>query len=199
MCNHYRNNPDGLAQIPLWRDYVAQLHLGDAMADMWPGRTGIVAMMRDGAKSAALMSWGISLTVAGKRPGTHVKKRVTNVRNLQSAFWRPMLTHASQRCLVPFTEFAEPDGRPNRGETWFRVMTEDVAAFAGIWRPPTGDGAMAEFAFLTCEPNPLVGAIHPKAMPVILHPQDYDKWLSGAPAQELAVPFPSQLMVSAEG
>jgi len=34
------------------------------------------------------------------------------------------------------------------------------------------------------------------AMPVILHPEDYDRWLSDeyATACELAQPFPSQLM-----
>ena len=42
--------------------------------------------------------------------------------------------------------------------------------------------------------NPLVKPIHPKAMPVILHPDDYDKWLAGDDAKEFAVPFPSQLM-----
>lgn len=52
------------------------------------------------------------------------------------------------------------------------------------------------FAFLTCEPNPLVGAVHPKTMPVILHPEDYDSWLDGEveDACALAQPFPSQLM-----
>ena len=59
---------------------------------------------------------------------------------------------------------------------------------------PTEDGAA--FAFLTCEPNPLVAPIHAKAMPVILHPEDYDQWLDGevSNACSLAQPFPSQLM-----
>ena len=35
---------------------------------------------------------------------------------------------------------------------------------------------------------------HPKAMLVILHPQDYERWLTGDNAQDLAAPFPSQLM-----
>ena len=29
---------------------------------------------------------------------------------------------------------------------------------------------------------------------MILHPDDYDKWLAGDDAKEFAVPFPSQLM-----
>lgn len=66
-----------------------------------------------------------------------------------------------------------------------------VAAFAGIWRL-SSEGNF--YAFLTCEPNPLVAPIHPKAMPVILHPHDYDRWLTGDEVLDLAAPFPSQLM-----
>jgi putative SOS response-associated peptidase YedK len=32
-------------------------------------------------------------------------------------------------------------------------------------------------AFLTCAPNAMVGAIHPKAMPVMLRPDDALAWL----------------------
>jgi len=65
--------------------------------------------------------------------------------------------------------------------------------FAGLWRP-TEQGHC--FAFLTCEPNPLVAPLHPKAMPVILQPEDYDHWLSCGyeHACSLAQPHPSQLM-----
>ncbi len=65
--------------------------------------------------------------------------------------------------------------------------------FAGVWRPAEGGSV---FAFLTTEPNAIVAPIHPKAMPVILHEEDWDRWLD-APVEEaltLAAPFPSQLM-----
>ena len=54
-------------------------------------------------------------------------------------------------------------------------------------------------AVIACEPNPIVAPIHPKAMPVILHPDDYDRWLGGEveDACSLAQPFPSQLMRAA--
>jgi putative SOS response-associated peptidase YedK len=40
------------------------------------------------------------------------------------------------------------------------------------------------FAFLTTEPNKVVGAVHPKAMPVILTTrEEIDVWMS-APAEE---------------
>jgi putative SOS response-associated peptidase YedK len=105
-----------------------------------------------------------------------------------------MLAVPDQRCLVPFSNFAEPRTGAGREEAWFAVTEARFSAFAGVWRQ-SGSGAV--FAFLTCDPNALVSAVHPKAMPVILHPEDYDRWLSGDDAGDLAQPFPSQLMTNA--
>lgn len=63
--------------------------------------------------------------------------------------------------------------------------------FAGIWANWTSVRKVKEgettndlYAFLTTEPNAEVGAIHPKAMPVILTPPDeVDTWMT-APAEE---------------
>ena len=76
---------------------------------------------------------------------------------------------------------------------WFDVPSRPVFAFAGIWRPTERGNA---YGFLTTEPNAVVAPIHPKAMPVILHDDDYDRWLT-APWDELkdlVAPYPSQLM-----
>ena len=55
------------------------------------------------------------------------------------------------------------------------------------------------YAFLRCEPNPLVAPLHPKAMPVILHEADYERWLTCDydEACAMAQPYPSQLMTLA--
>ncbi len=47
-------------------------------------------------------------------------------------------------------------------------------------------------AFLTCDANAVVGAVHPKAMPVMLRPGDAVRWLDGAheDACALAISFP---------
>lgn len=50
------------------------------------------------------------------------------------------------------------------------------------------------FAVLTCAPNTVVGAIHPRAMPVILHGVAKDAWLMGDAAVALAMPLSDELM-----
>ena len=194
MCNHYRMNPEA---IPSWREYIGAAPYDgegpDIKIDIWPKYQAIVARVENDEKTLDTMAWGVTLTVPGKREGTTVTKRITNVRNLTSPFWRSMLSKPAQRCLVPFSSFAEPKPNAGRDECWFQVTGSPVAAFAGIWRPSV-EGKV--FAFLTCEPNPVVAPIHPKAMPVILHPEDYDRWLQSDydEACSLVAPFPSQLM-----
>lgn len=192
MCNHYRLNPEA---IPTWAEYAGfKLRPIASPADAWPRKQAVIARVDEGERVIETMQWGVPLTTAGKRPGTTVTKRITNVRNLTSSFWKSMLTTPARRCLVPFTEFAEPKIGQGREEHWFDVSDRPVAAFAGIWRPTEEGDA---FAFLTTDPNPLVAPLHPKAMPVIVDEGDYDRWLTtdyeGAVA--MAQPFPSQLMV----
>lgn len=49
----------------------------------------------NGEKRLDVMQWGVPLN----------GKPVTNVRNLQSPFWRSMLKDPARRCLVPVTHF----------------------------------------------------------------------------------------------
>ena len=144
------------------------------------------------------MEWGVPTQVPSKRdPAAKLTKYVTNVRNLSSSFWRSMLTTPARRCLVPVTAFSEYGVAPGEDGKkplhWFEVPSRPIFAFAGIWRPTERGNA---YGFLTTEPNAVVAPIHPKAMPVILHDEDYDRWLS-APWDELkdaVAPYPSQLM-----
>lgn len=100
---------------------------------------------------------------------------------------------------------ARPGDR-EKTKHWFSVPSRPIFAFAGVWRPTDNGPA---FAFLTCgygeepgcEAAHIVGAIHPKAIPVILHDEDHDRWL-GAPIEDalgLACAFPSQLMAVRPG
>lgn len=188
MCNLYRLKPargevtalfaaQDRWQADLARDYVA------------PGLDGPVVIARDGQRLSGLMVWGVPC--AGKR--------VTNVRNLASPFWRPLLERPHHRCLVPVSQFQEWGSEPDpltrkRRAHWFALPARPVFAFAGLWRKHEGQSC---FAFLTTAPNALVGAVHPKAMPVILDEAGYESWLTGdwAAASRLVAAYPDQAMV----
>jgi putative SOS response-associated peptidase YedK len=201
MCNHYQLNAQALNDWAV-AQAIAAIEMADQTpTDIWPKRKAVVARVENSTRNFDMMSWGVPMTLPGKRPGTQLTKYVTNVRNLASPFWKSTLAKPAQRCLVPFSSFAEPragkdpqTGRP--AEHWFGVSGAAVAAFAGIWRSFEDYNV---FAFLTCEPNSVVKPVHPKAMPVILLPEDYERWLTGTydDIVGLQAPFPSQLTVMA--
>ncbi|MET3909980.1 hypothetical protein ABID59_004337 [Bradyrhizobium sp. S3.3.6] len=93
--------------------------------------------------------------------------------------------------MVPFNSFSEFN-KAEGGDIWFaRDETRPLACFAGIWTNWTSVRKVKEgettndlYAFLTTEPNAEVGAIHPKAMPVILTtPDEVETWMT-APLDE---------------
>jgi putative SOS response-associated peptidase YedK len=134
--------------------------------DIYPGKPApVLRSAEGGALKLEVIDWGFPGPAAAKgRP-------VTNVRNLASPFWRSAIDRPDRRCIVPVTRFcewtAEPDPETKRKrKVWFGLHEHDdpVFAFAGIWQPGEERPYMA---FLTCEPNQLVGEVHPKAMPVM--------------------------------
>ncbi len=162
--------------------------------NIYPGyQAPVLLRSEDGGLKLETMTWGLpGPAAAGSRP-------VTNVRNLESQFWRSSLHNPRWRCLIPVTRFCEWTGEPDRGtgrksKVWFGQSDQPVFAFAGVWRPADSGLLMA---FLTCEANSVVGAVHPKAMPVILEPGSFDVWLDSerVDACALARPFPDERMV----
>lgn len=115
----------------------------------------------------------------------------TNVRNTSSSHWKRWLGVES-RCLVPFNSFSEFDWGTKQ-DIWFAFGEErPTAFFAGIWarqwtsvrKIKTGEETIDLYAFLTTDPNAEVGAVHPKAMPVILTtPEECEVWMT-APWEE---------------
>lgn len=176
----------------------------------------IVRTAADGTRELAMVRWGMPsskkmlLDAATKRADKlRAKGRdvdftellrmepdsgTTNVRNTNSAHWKRWLGVES-RCLVPFTSFSEFN-KDAGGDIWF-ALSEDrpLAFFAGIWTPQwtcvrkikNGEETCDLFAFLTTEPNAEVGAIHPKAMPVILTTQEEQETWMRAPWGEASL------------
>ena len=190
MCNLYR--------LDVSADILGDVFSAEVGADPWtggyvaPGRPAPVIVRQDNRVRAIVPRlWGVPPPPKGDKP-------ITNIRNLESPFWIGTLRHVGARCLVPVTCFQEWGGRAGaRTQHWFSVPSQPVFAFAGICR----DSEVPSFAFLTTQANPLVAKVHPKAMPVILPPEDWATWLAAdwKTASRLVASFPSQLMRVEDG
>ena len=161
-----------------WKDATGNL----GPSDIYPDRTAAIVRAEGDGMVLAMARWGLP-----SPPQFHSKsgidRGVTNVRNAASPHWRRWLG-PEHRCLVPFDTFAEP---ARGGNAWFTMKDKRPAFFAGIhvrhWTSlrKLKDGETTDdlFAFLTCEPNAEVAAVHPKAMPVVLTMrEEWETWLS---------------------
>jgi putative SOS response-associated peptidase YedK len=191
MCNLYR--------LRASRDEVAHHFRARATSafawkeEIYPRYAAPVVIHAEGERRLGPMHWGFPTEAPGKTK--MLTKHVTNARNLASPLWRASLPR--RRCLVPFTQFAEPkSGKDEHGrpaQYWFTVTDQPIAAFAGLWRQ-TEQGPV--FAFCTTQPNALIAPLHPKAMPVVLSEAEQEVWLTGTADEALALQaaYPSQLM-----
>lgn len=142
----------------------------------------IIRANRDtGERDLVLARWGF---VPGwQRPQNRLPANLFNARSEgieRAAMWSKAF--AAHRCLVPAECFFEwKKLRPrNNPKFAFWLNSRQPFAFAGLWgawkNPATNDW-LQSFTIITTDPNELCGQVHDR-MPVILHPKDYDRWLS---------------------
>jgi len=189
MCNLYAMTAPVSEMRKLFGPFEGEQTNLPLFEEIYPGKPAPVLRQSDNGLKLETMTWGFPGPAAAKgRP-------VTNVRNLTSPFWRSALDRPDRRCIVPVTRFCEWTADPDpvtkrKAKVWFGMHEAhpELFAFAGLWRP--GEGGPF-FAFLTCDANATVGAVHPKAMPVMLRPGDAKAWLEGdrESACALALPF----------
>jgi putative SOS response-associated peptidase YedK len=212
VCNLYSMTTNQEAIRRLFGVAVDNTGNLPAQPGIFPDYSAPIVRNTANGRELAMARWGMP-SPAFSLKGRNSDPGVTNVRNTASPHWRRWLA-PERRCVVPFTSFSEnetlPDGR--KPPIWF-ALGEDrpLACFAGIWvqgwtsvrKVREGETTNDLYAFLTTEPNALVGRYHPKAMPVILTtPDEINTWLDAPTpvALEFQRPLPDDaLMVVARG
>jgi putative SOS response-associated peptidase YedK len=81
----------------------------------------------------------------------------------------------NKRCLIPADGFIEWKGKH---PYYIRPKTQELIAFAGLWSTwDSGDDPLNTYTIITTEANKTLSPLHSR-MPVILHPNNYEKWLT---------------------
>jgi putative SOS response-associated peptidase YedK len=176
MCNLYSMTTNREAIIQIVKAVNARVGNLPELPGIYPDYLApLVILNSHGEREIVLARWGLpSLKDAlTDKPN----KGTTNIRHPWFEDWKGYLG-VEHRCLVPLNRFAEPckleDG--SSGNAWFALSKDEpLTFFAGLYtewhgtrRKHEGPLTHLTFAFFTTEPNDVVRAIHPKAMPVIL-------------------------------
>lgn len=212
MCNLYNVKTNQQAIRDIADVMVESIGNLEPSIDVYPDRAAPVVRNTGGGRELARLTWGMPTPPQFLKAPDAPDTGVTNIRNTASPHWRRWLG-VENRCIVPATAFSEygqtPDPVTKRKPLHWFVLdeTQPLFFFAGIWTPWHGTrGSMKTprvgehelFAFLTCEPNAEVRAVHPKAMPVILTTRDeIEMWMTAdwTRAKGLQRPLPNDRLV----
>ena len=139
---------------------------------------------RDGTRELVMARWGLVPCWMKQMPKVpHINARAETVHE------KPLFREAfvNRRCLVPATGFFEWEKRAD-GKQPYRFVRKDLEpfAFAGLWEFARIDGEeVLSATIIVGSPNSVVAPIHDR-MPVILLPDDFDRWLDAETSAELA-------------
>jgi putative SOS response-associated peptidase YedK len=127
-----------------------------------------------------------------------IGNRLINAR-ADTAATKPAFRSAykHRRCLIPASGFYEWSGPAKKRQPHnFTLRHGRPFALAGLWEC-WGPEQVESFTILTTDANELMGQYHDR-MPVIIHPHDYDFWMTGKP-EEVGVllrPYPCEEMTA---
>lgn len=152
-----------------------------------------IAVVREGeqGRELAMLRWGLLPSWAKEE-----KSRFSMINaRAETVAQKPAYRTAfrQRRCLIPASGFFEWKSGP-QGKQPYLIRRKDGTpmAFAGIWERWQGtDKVIESCAMIVTEANADVAPIHER-MPVMLAPDDFERWLSGGQdsvqLQDLLVP-----------
>lgn len=173
MCNLYRMTKPA-SEVAAWFAAVEAAAGSNFATELYPGYPGLVV---EGGRLRT-MNWGLPVVLTGKQGQKLKPKPVTNARDdkLLTPFWRD--SFARRRCLIPVTQWAEPQGPSGRmTRSWYSLPDVEVMAVAGLWRTTAEWGDC--YAMVMVDSSPAMAEVHDR-MPVILAPEDWATWITGS-------------------
>lgn len=166
----------------------------NAPEEVYPGTPGMVVTEADGVRELRSMTWGFPLRLKGMKPDAKPKP-VNNIADLGKPMWVGLARKPQWRCLIPVTAFAEAEGpKGAKTRTWFSLPEQPLFAWAGLWRVSDEWGPV--YSGVMTDANEFVAPVHDR-MPVLLHPEDHERWLHGSYEDALSLQhrvFPVALM-----
>lgn len=93
-------------------------------------------------------------------------------RLTSSPLWKKV--YPTKRCIVPVSAFHEWKDR----QVYNIHPQNEATALAGLWQSwHFGDEQVNSFTVITLPPHPRFSHIHPKSLPLMLRPEEFDLWL----------------------
>jgi putative SOS response-associated peptidase YedK len=196
MCGRYGLiYPD---QIPSRFDIEGDMVDYDPHYNIAPGRSNPVVLALS-PNHVELMQWGF---IPHWADDPKIGYSMINAR-AETVAEKPAFKKAFQfqRCIIPASGFYEwqKDGKEKR-PFYIHLKDQEIFGFAGlysIWKDPDGK-EIKSYTIITTTPNKLMEPIHNR-MPVILHKEDEDLWVSHDEAEPdrllpILRPYPTEKM-----
>jgi putative SOS response-associated peptidase YedK len=145
-------------------------------------------------------NWGLIPTWS---TNDDIRKLTLNAR-IETIAEKPSFKNLiNKRCLVIANGFYEWQWLDSKGKNKVKykigVGNEDLFAFAGLyseWTNKETGKCKQTYTIVTTQANAIMSEIHntKKRMPIILKPDDENKWLNNEPIQNFAYPYEVHLI-----
>lgn len=187
MCGRFKLSTD-LSQIRISLRFPEMPNLRPRF-NIAPGQDVPVIRLAEDGRHLSELRWGL---IPFWAKDAKIGYKAINAR-CEGIDKKPMFREAlrRRRCLVitdGFYEWRAEDGK--KQPYLFEIEGGKPFAFAGLWETwKSTDGPLESCTIVTTEANETMVPIHNR-MPVILAPEDYDRWMAEGPL-DLLRPCPN--------